>query len=97
MKSLFDEQLEGDVKNLNNSLLNTLLKCIDHEFDNHKDAAYALAKSYPDYVKSRDPDVTIVLKELLDKLDLDHNGLIDYIFAYTHYDECNNGFFFRRS
>jgi hypothetical protein len=28
---------------------------------------------------------------------LSHLDVADYIFSHTHYDECSNGYFFRRS
>lgn len=66
-----------------------------------KDLGYALADDYsmmhrelgyPFSGCKIQPDVRVTLNEMLK-----HFDLIEYVFSKTRYDECSNGFFFRRS
>lgn len=52
---------------------------------------YELASLNYDSRKEND-ETNKLYRRLLQKIDV-----TDYVFAHTHYDECSNGYFFRRS
>lgn len=104
LKKVETDKCKRIVKNAadsSNEAIRLLVEAFNHFKTGEKPTterlAYQLANIYGTYrgeLKSAvetDEDKRI-LRDVLSQFDV-----VDYVFTHTHYDECSNGFFFRRS
>ena len=90
--------LSGQIDETKNSKLQLIAEAMRHvvlkEKPTTENLGYTISEFSEKDLKNipTNENEKILLKNVLSNIDI-----IDYVFATTHYDECSNGFFFRRS
>jgi len=75
--------------------LKEALIALGEVINNNRELAHVIARYY--FLKEKDKfQFEAATEKLWHKFDQDYD-LVNFVFANTKYDECDNGFFFRRS